>query len=615
MRRPVAVLAALALLLSGTGTVLADGCFFKGAGRFEAPPPIPAQRALVIHRDGVERLVVESTLDVAGQTFGWVLPVPARPTEVKEVTPGALDVLDLATRPAIRSGGSFEVILYPAGLLLLVVVALRLFLTKWNPQSRERRLVELLVFACLLLLFAAILVPNLLSAKLGMAGVEIPGVTASDPQRVGNYEVVVLEARDAGALGKWLEGNGLSAVPAAGVPVVADYVARGWVFVAARLVREGSGPAAPHPICVVFPSEKPVYPMRLTALAGGTTDLRIHVASAGSASCPPLAVRFSGEFAATRDHPYFHYDGDPLPMLTHGGSWEGRRVAHPFLLEHLWAGCVITRLEGSMAAASMDRDIVLEVGKVAPYEHVLYTPSEAWRESLGTVAWFWALALLVLTFIPDERLPRLGYRGTPYFGWMVLLTAVAGAAAAALRIPLPTIPEESLLTPRKPFHYWRKGWDILGESDGYAGKPLAEVRTFLEGEFRRRILMNPFTGKPTRWGDSPGDVQLLEDHRGPVLRIWTIEGAPVDRAWFPERIQRFLYWQGGCKALHAAGIEESRRRLFPEGTLLDGPLNPFTGKPIRHGREPGDCEVVEVEGRVAFRAWFREGKSMDSRHP
>ena len=97
MRR-VLVPVGLVLAFALAPPALADGCFFKNRG-FPVPPSIPAQRALIVHRDGKELLVVESTLDAEGQTFGWVLPLPARPTDLREATPGALDTLDLATRP------------------------------------------------------------------------------------------------------------------------------------------------------------------------------------------------------------------------------------------------------------------------------------------------------------------------------------------------------------------------------------------------------------------------------------------------------------------------------------------------------------------------------------
>jgi hypothetical protein len=607
------LLLAFVFSLSSVLPARADGIFFKDR-RFPVPPPIPAQRALIVHRDGKELLVVESTLDADGQTFGWILPVPAKPTSVQEVTAGALDTLDLATRPKVLSDGSSTEVLVILGLVFVLVLALRLYFARRRgedpPRGGLESMVVLLALLGLLFVFA---IPNLGAGRLGIATPTIPGVLATEPQRVGNYEVTVLEARDAGALGGWLEKSGLAPVPPAGKAIVDDYIAGGWVFVAVRLVRDGAGLAAPHPLAVAFPSEKPVYPMRLTALAGGTTDLRIHVVAAGSAEGAPLEARFSGMFEKGTRAILGHHGQEDRQVLACGGPWEMRALAHPFLLDRLWDGCVVTRLEGAMAPRDMDRDLVFTVGDTTPRTYVLYTPAEAWRKAMGTVAWFWALALFVLLFVPDSSLPALGARGSPFIRWVLVVTVVAGGAVALVRIPLPKIPEAQLVTGQDPFRLSGFGSRILRENDGYAGKPLPEVRAFLESKFRAFAVSNPYTGKPIGWGDSPGGFQLLEDYRGPVLRVWSLEGAPIDRPWFTDRIEWILYdvhwnWPPG-----GVGAEEVRKRLFPDGAFIRGLRNPFTGEPVRQGRDPGNAEVVEENRAIFLRIWFREGKSCDYR--
>jgi len=597
----------LGLLAAVAAVARADGCFFKDR-RFPAPAPIPAQRALIVHRDGVERLVVESTLDAEGQAFGWVLPLPSTPTSVEVSTPGALDTLDLATRPRIVTRGSVIEILVPVGLIVVLAFALRLYgagVRGDQPLGKSPAGAFVLV-ALLALLAAMISIPNLLAGRLGMP--TVPGVRASDPQRVGNYEVTVLQARDATALGAWLEKSGLAPVPEAGRPIVDDYAARGWTFVAARLVREGKGPAAPHPLSVTFPSARPVYPMRLTALAGGTTDVRLHVVAGGAASCPPLEIRFSGAFRED-EVDVSGFAGERGRMLVHGDPWEPRRVAHPSLRENLWDGCVVTRLEGSMASADMTRDLEFEVGGTETRVHVLHTPAAAWREALSSVAWFWAAAVLALVLVPDGRLPSLGARGSPFFRWVVVLAAAGGAATALIRMPLATIPESDLVSGGSPFRFAGVSARILREIDGYAGRSPAEARAVLESNFRAHGTTNPFTGKPVRWGDSPGDVLLLEDHRGLVLRTFSLEGAPVDRAWHVERLRGMLVESNARRP--TGTLDEARRSVFPDGSMAGGVRSPFTGAPVREGRDPGDAEVAEKGGRLLLRAWFREGRNED----
>ena len=75
MRRYQSVRRALVALAAVLGGVDAwgDGCKFPLAGVRDLPD-IPFQRAVVAHRDGVEQLLIESSLDGAGKGFAWVIP-------------------------------------------------------------------------------------------------------------------------------------------------------------------------------------------------------------------------------------------------------------------------------------------------------------------------------------------------------------------------------------------------------------------------------------------------------------------------------------------------------------------------------------------------------------
>ena len=62
-------------------TALGDGGYWPEPA-FPAMPTIPVQRAVVVHRDGVEALVVESAFESPSPNVGWILPLPAEPTEL-----------------------------------------------------------------------------------------------------------------------------------------------------------------------------------------------------------------------------------------------------------------------------------------------------------------------------------------------------------------------------------------------------------------------------------------------------------------------------------------------------------------------------------------------------
>ena len=602
----------LLLLLLPLDPALADGGYFKSA-RMAVVPSIPAQRALIVHRDGVERLVVESTVDAEAQALGWIVPLPARPTSVEAATPGILDTLDVATRATVPPDGMWlEVLLLP-GLLLLLGALLILHRAQVagtaGPGSPALRIALLLGLLFSLLFLVA--VPNLLAARLGIGGAPVTGVEATASRRIGSYDVVVLEAKDASALGAWLEGAGLAPLAPEAIPVIEAHVSEGWVFLAARLAHEGGGRAAPHPLSVTFPAERPVYPMRLTGLAGGGTDLRIHVVAAGWAAGRPLRVTRSRRFEGIPDGRVTgDYTFEERPMLSDGDGWEGRRIAHPDLMALLWDGCVVTRLEGRMEAAAMDRDLLPEVGEYRPVERLLRTPGEAWRAAGTTVSLFWCLGLLVLLLTPARLLAFPGEAGLPHFRWIGLLTVGAVAATAGLRASMETIPAEELRSSR-----WIRmpALMVLDDSDGYAGRTLEEARAALEAAFRKERIQDPFAGGPVRWGDSPGCVELFEDHRGPVLRVWSLEGAPVERAWHEARVENSIMhhrFQVGPGPFPT--VVDLRERLHDQGLLLGGLRNPFTGDLLREGTGPGDVEIlITAEKKLLLRLHGRAGRTTD----
>lgn len=74
-----------AILLFATAS--ADGKYFP-QNAYKVPPAIPTQRTILVYRDGIETLIIESALEGPGQEFGWVIPLPSRPTRFEEASPG-----------------------------------------------------------------------------------------------------------------------------------------------------------------------------------------------------------------------------------------------------------------------------------------------------------------------------------------------------------------------------------------------------------------------------------------------------------------------------------------------------------------------------------------------
>jgi len=113
----------------------------------------------------------------------------------------------------------------------------------------------------------------------GAMGTEPVGVEVVERERVGLYDVSTLSANDPAALLEWLDENGY-AFPEEGGSILEFYVQEGgWYFVAARVLPEEveglDGDV--HPLWLSFDAQEPVYPMRLTALVGGTIDVLLYV--------------------------------------------------------------------------------------------------------------------------------------------------------------------------------------------------------------------------------------------------------------------------------------------------------------------------------------------------
>ena len=70
----------------------ADSCKFPPVAVKEMQK-IPVQRAVLVHRDGEERLIIESSVDGEGKEFAWVIPLPFAPSAFEATTSGLLDPL------------------------------------------------------------------------------------------------------------------------------------------------------------------------------------------------------------------------------------------------------------------------------------------------------------------------------------------------------------------------------------------------------------------------------------------------------------------------------------------------------------------------------------------
>jgi hypothetical protein len=127
------------------------------------------------------------------------------------------------------------------------------------------------------------------------------GVEVVERERVGLYDVSTLSANDPEALLEWLDENGY-AFPEEGGAILEAYVRDGgWYFVAARVLPEEaeSLDGDVHPLWMSFDAQEPVYPMRLTALVGGTLDVLLYVLADHRMDLDGFETEFAGELTLT----------------------------------------------------------------------------------------------------------------------------------------------------------------------------------------------------------------------------------------------------------------------------------------------------------------------------
>jgi hypothetical protein len=101
------------------------------------------------------------------------------------------------------------------------------------------------------------------------AGAEVPAgtVTVTKQENVGPYATVQLHATDSSALANWLAQNGYD-LSADVAPVIAEYVAEGFDFLAMKLL-PNQGVQAMRPVRVTTPGASLSLPLRMAAVGTG----------------------------------------------------------------------------------------------------------------------------------------------------------------------------------------------------------------------------------------------------------------------------------------------------------------------------------------------------------
>ncbi|KKL56798.1 hypothetical protein LCGC14_2241810, partial [marine sediment metagenome] len=208
------------LVLSPTAT--GDGCFVWNSG---VDLKEPSQKAIIHLADGVETLLLQVKYEGPAEDFAWIVPLPSRP-KVTAIAPEKSPFAEISRFTQVRQ--RYEI-----------------------AMSRGK-------------------------------GVE--QVTVLERKVVGVYDIAVLAATDAQALGDWLKRNGY-ALPKKLQAVLAQYVKKKWVYVAMRIDRKAlatdevkklkSGEL--QPVRFSFASKRMVYPLRISSVNAGQTEVLLYL--------------------------------------------------------------------------------------------------------------------------------------------------------------------------------------------------------------------------------------------------------------------------------------------------------------------------------------------------
>ncbi len=497
------------LVAAVAGSALADGKVFP---RFDASAHIPDQQALIHYADGIETLAIETRFEGTGTEFAWIVPTPSVP-EVTATTTGVFPTLREITRPSLHAP---DLSALTAPIIILTFVCLAF---KGRPRISLPAIVLTLV---LLVLSLGLFLPSLGKPR----GANGEGVEVLDRSIVGSYDVATLQAQSPGELLGWLSANGFATGGDIG-PVVQQYIADGWTFVAMRLRREAPEAAmmTPHPMVFRFSTSTPIYPLRLTGVGNPRVEISLYVCADQMARSRGFRLEYCGTLGRSAKNHMRSFQSDPHPL------WK-----HPELSRLASAATVLTKLVGTLDTSDMARDAEIAFEPPRTYRNWFFTTEAA----AGIAVAVGSAAMFIATLVMVGRANRSGDTSRA-IGKILLKSLAAGCVVGALLwIGLPST-SHVLSGEQKRTSLHARWWLDELESTSYnttltdkAGVPRIDlVRTFMREDWLRFVAKRSESGTPSpdalrsmpREEDSPGNYTLREVPEGiEITRYWPFHG-------------------------------------------------------------------------------------------
>lgn len=366
----------------------------RGVSEGLARPHITAQRAIVKYKDGVQTVIMQSSLSSDAQELGWLVALPTVPTSVKQIGKGLFTELSGAAPTLLVFSSADARLLFNLTFFLMILYVLLLLMLN---KIRFIHLVVLLLFVCVI--FAAEFTN--MSRSRGTKTNRSLDLTPS--KAVGNYDIEIIKPDSKKALGDWLVGQKISPLLAAQDTLVTNYIEKGWCFVAIKLHRTESGESVVHPLSFTFSSKKSIYPMALNTLGTSGSYFEFYVLGDAVASHPQLMTNYVKKFSEQK--PLKCKSGEACecevgPPLVYYGSFYSGGLTDFSSADLFWDGMVVTKLSARLETTDLV-DLEFNSQEYLEGKHFLvYLKRTARVESISKVfvisAWILVMTCLVV---------------------------------------------------------------------------------------------------------------------------------------------------------------------------------------------------------------------------
>jgi len=433
----------------------ADGKFFVAVAPDTINLTIPHERAIIGWNPPRQTLAIDTTFIGDGNEFAWLVPLPSRP-EITAISPGVFEAAAAITAPRVDT----KVIANPfisMAIYLTFTFAFLIFVHIRHQGSRSsavRVVTAVSILFILLFIFApAWFLPGLAVPRGAVSSEDAlatdPSVTVISRSRAGVYDTVVLEVDAATDLFDWLSREGFHA-PQGIESVVQNFIEMGWVFAAARVNPNTTTNANTqtqandtatledppqnmhrlHPLLFTFNTDRPVYPMALTAVGNTAIQLDLYILADGTPRTPHLTTNRS--LTATRTDPS---ESEYLSGKAYSTRDQNNnpRLVHEELDDISLGRANITHLSGTRSPTQQSKDIFFVIGQFAKQDPLFILRSKIRDAYLDYFFWPATITLgTIYVLLVFGRITRsAAIRGLKYAAVFIPVLSISAGLAAS----------------------------------------------------------------------------------------------------------------------------------------------------------------------------------------